>query len=250
MNYDNPQTRTALAAEYVLGTLHGRSRLRFEQILQSDAALRREVERWQNDLYPGLLDALPEHSPPERIWQVISSQTRNVVPFRSVAPRSIRSEDIDTSQQRSRVRENWQQLATAAVLLLTVYLVLDVAVFPPAPPAAQVLQVTLSDSAALPAWSVSLERAQRQLSVRTLRTQTLTAANSFELWMLPGADQPPVSLGLIPPSGETTLALTAEQSATLLQAGGLVVSLEPAGGSPTGQPTGPILYQGVIEPAA
>jgi anti-sigma-K factor RskA len=41
--------------------------------------------------------------------------------------------------------------------------------------------------------------------------------------------------------------LDAGQAAMLARARGLAVSLEPAGGSPTGQPTGPVVYQGRLD---
>jgi len=74
----------------------------------------------------------------------------------------------------------------------------------------------------------------------------LPAEKSFELWMLPGKDQAPVSLGLLPTSGVKTLKLDEGKLKILKEASGLAVSLEPTGGSPTGAPTGPILYQGVL----
>jgi len=67
----------------------------------------------------------------------------------------------------------------------------------------------------------------------------------FELWGLPkepgGA---PKSLGLIPPPGKTTIKLAAAADQTLSDFPALAVSLEPAGGSKTGLPTGPVLYSG------
>jgi anti-sigma-K factor RskA len=62
-----------------------------------------------------------------------------------------------------------------------------------------------------------------------------------ELWALPANGAAPVSLGLLPQTGSRKVALDPVQAAALLAAGQLAVSREPAGGSPTGAPTGPVL---------
>jgi anti-sigma-K factor RskA len=64
---------------------------------------------------------------------------------------------------------------------------------------------------------------------------------AFELWAIAGG--PPRPLGLLRPAGGERLVLAA---GTVPRDGVLAVSLEPAGGSPTGLPTGPVLYQGKI----
>ena len=51
-----------------------------------------------------------------------------------------------------------------------------------------------------------------------------------------------MSLGLIPGAGEATLPLLAAQIDVLVRTSTLAVSVEPAGGSPTGAPTGPVIY--------
>ncbi|MGH8204486.1 MAG: anti-sigma factor domain-containing protein, partial [Steroidobacteraceae bacterium] len=62
-----------------------------------------------------------------------------------------------------------------------------------------------------------------------------------ELWALPEGAAP-VSLGLMPESGSIRLALDDRQRAALAAATNVAVSDEPAGGSPTGAPTGAVLY--------
>jgi len=59
---------------------------------------------------------------------------------------------------------------------------------------------------------------------------------------LPGSGAPR-SLGLISASGATVV----KKGKLLEGATGLAVSLEPASGSPTGAPTGPVLYVGKLQ---
>ena len=67
-SYKNPQLRDKLAAEYVLGTLRGRARARFESLLRYDPALRRTVADWEARVTP-LAAAASEITPPPRVWR-------------------------------------------------------------------------------------------------------------------------------------------------------------------------------------
>jgi anti-sigma-K factor RskA len=58
----------------------------------------------------------------------------------------------------------------------------------------------------------------------------------FELWALPTGGKP-VSLGLLPATGTAQRILTAAQQQALANAAQVAVTVEPLGGSPTGQPT-------------
>lgn len=64
--------------------------------------------------------------------------------------------------------------------------------------------------------------------------------------MLPGNGAKPVSLGLLPASGEAGESLSAIMVSVLKLARGLAVSIEPKGGSPTSLPTGPVVYTAPI----
>jgi len=46
MNYNRPELRDALASEYVLGTLHGRARRRFQQLMKDDPRLQADGSGW------------------------------------------------------------------------------------------------------------------------------------------------------------------------------------------------------------
>ena len=96
-------------------------------------------------------------------------------------------------------------------------------------------------------WLVTTDNISRQATVKVLNAQTIAADKVFELWML-ADNQPPVSMGLLSASEDRTLTLSAKQVQELQKAKGLAVSLEPTGGSPTGLPTGPVLYQGAMQP--
>ena len=85
------------------------------------------------------------------------------------------------------------------------------------------------------------------LVTRTLTPVSLTSDRVLELWSVPPQGNPS-SLGLISANGATVLK-RGRLPATLLKGGtaALAVSVEPPGGSPTGVPTGPVVFAGKLQ---
>lgn len=87
-------------------------------------------------------------------------------------------------------------------------------------------------------WIVSADHKRKVLSITPLNTTTIAENKSYELWVIP-AGQKPESLGLLSEKETTQLTL----SDIRIPAGATIaITLEPHGGSPTAQPTGPVLY--------
>ena len=72
------------------------------------------------------------------------------------------------------------------------------------------------------------------------------AGHDFELWMIEGSNAP-VSMGVIPVGASAHIEIPPEARQKLASGAVLAVSLEPAGGSPTGQPTGPVVAAGDLK---
>jgi anti-sigma-K factor RskA len=235
VRYREPNLRTMLAGEYVLGTLQGRARRRFEQLLEGDPVLRGEVENWQLMLSP-LADALPERQPPERVWQ----QLRQRIGAAADAPGStIRPTIWSTIWGNLRFWRVGGLLAAACAVLMAVLLVVQLSREP------EIRYVAVvADSQQRSAWLVTATPRLATLEVRTLQAQVLANDRSFELWLLPGGGGSPRSLGLLGSAARSARRLPRTTMEALPAGTGLAVSLEPKGGSPTGQPTGPVLYQG------
>ena len=229
-SYSNPQLRDKLAAEYVLGTLRGRARARFQSLLRYDLGLRRLVAEWEVRLTPLAL-AAGEISPPARVWQALAQRIAGAA--------------RGTGWWAS--LGFWRGLAvtsTAFVLVLASF----IGVAPrPEPPMATV--AVMSDEKAQPAMVVSWQqmKTMREPHIRVKILQdhpTMAAGTAWELWMLPGGDQKPVSLGLVGTEPTQELTIPQKFAALIDGAWGLAMSVEPGGGSPTGLPTGPVLYKG------
>lgn len=209
---------SALAAEYALGTLRGPARLNFEQRIQREPALAALVARWQTLLSP-LDNALTPVTPPERVWKKI----RLSLPIQA------------TARRKTWGYVGWALAAGLAALLLVPRFITQPQDFAPA----VVLNAGQQGGGQ---WIVSMDSAKRHLKLTPLNPQSLAVANSLQLWAIPPGEKPR-SLGLVAAEKPTELALN---SLTLAQGMTIAISLEPAGGSPTGLPTGPVLYSGQL----
>jgi anti-sigma-K factor RskA len=228
VNYENPQLRELLAGEYVLGTLSGSARTRFERLLREDPRLRDVVTKWEERLGP-LAEAVPAATPPRRVWSEIE---RRIAPSARVSV--------------------WQRVGfwRPTALLATVFTVaLAVAVYVAIerrPPETRTEYVAvLSDQQAQPTWLVSAADFNH-ITVKSLKAPPADADHAYELWLLPGGDKPPRSLGLLPENGSKTVDVPTELRTAMAAGKVLAVSVEPKGGSPTGLPTGPVLFTGVL----
>ncbi len=236
MDYSRPELADRLAAEYVLGTLGGGARRRFEALLPGHPALQRAVRQWQQRLAP-LTDSVPEVPPRPLVWQRVQSRLFGESPTANVS-----------TAPAARPRW-WQRLALwqGATGLATAALVAVVLTATPGdtPPPLVIVLATNPGAGpgAVPASFVaSVGGDRRTLVLRPIELPALDAARVLELWSVP-AQGAPRSLGLADRQGR--IVLRADD--VLRNAAALAVSLEPAGGSPTGAPTGPILSLGKLD---
>lgn len=228
MNLREPGRADALAAEYVLGTLRGQARARFARLARSDRALADAVHGWEERLLP-LAEQLPPVTPPARVWNAVLARIRGT----DAAQASIWSS-----------LGLWRGLALAS---LATVIALTIALLRPAPERPEgALVVVLAGSDARPALVASADRLGRYLNVKPVARVDVAADRALQLWMLPDGGNPR-SLGLISATGVVRVALSAPAEDALRAIPALAVSLEPAGGSPTGLPTGPVLYSGPIQ---
>jgi anti-sigma-K factor RskA len=235
VKYQSEQVRDALAAEYALGTLQGPARRRFERSLKEDPRLRQLVAQWQTRLAP--LDALIEPvRPPARVWQAVRDR-------------------IEAGSRRRAlggVRGFWTNLgfwrgAALASAAVAAALAVALVVIAPATQPRDTMVVVMSDDNSAPAMTVSWPTQQTgnpKLRIRVLGHPDMPAGTAWELWVITGGDRKPVSLGLINTDPTQELVIPQKLAPVINSAWGLAMSVEPRGGSPTGLPTGPVIYKG------
>ena len=215
-----------LAGEYVLGTLLPDERAAVSRRLLDNPDLALRVAAGEARLAP-LSEDLAPVVPRPQVWQQVKR-----------AITEGRREARQAWWDRLALWRGWAAAATvAAVTLLAIILVNPV-------PTPQLVAV-LNDSAGHPLWVVRASVEGNRLLARPL-AEAAPVARVPELWLLPAGGQAPVSLGVLEGSSNNRRAL-GEPVRGLLEAGAaLAVSLEPTGGSPTGQPTGPVVSSGTL----
>ncbi|WP_193335219.1 anti-sigma factor [Devosia beringensis] len=221
--------------DYVLDLLDGPERAAFEARLASDPALAAAVSRVQQQFQALDDTATPQPASPA-LWQSIERAldatphaTATVIPLRRRLP-----------------PVQWLGLMAASVAVA-----LGVGYFTGASTSTArqplMVAVLLNESDNGPG---AIVEAYADDTVRLLPLENFVvpAGQVMQVWTLPDADTGPVSLGTLTQSGAMTLAgpdLPLPATGQLYE-----ITLEPAPGSPTGRPTGPILVKGFAKPPA
>ena len=105
------------------------------------------------------------------------------------------------------------------------------------------LVAVLQQQPTAPAFLVTLDTQHRTLFVRRV-SATPETNRSYELWLISSRFPAPRSLGVVGNDEFTQRALPGNYDVDTLRAASYAVSLEPTGGSPSGAPTGPVLFTG------
>lgn len=220
---DTPD-RDLLAAEYVLGTLEAQDAEQAAHLLVTDAAFAAAVRDWEGRLAP-LAACAPEVTPSPQLWDRIETS------MAAAATPAVPPGEVVSLALRRRLRV-WQA-STGAALAIAASLAAFVVLREAPPLRVAVLSPT---AGAVPVLVATVER-DGMLNVRPDGLISVPDDRDLELWALAEGETRPRSLGVLPPAGR-------QLAARLAPGTQLLVSLEPRGGSPTGQPTGPVLYGG------
>lgn len=219
MTPDHPARTDRLAAEYVLGTLRGLARRRFERWRERSPAVNERCRFWESRLSALATQTKPVR-PPSHLWPQIQARLNLTSPpsARRAAPR-------------------WAALAAGIVAVAILAGILwREGVFEGKPQTV----ASISEPSGAEHWAIEIRG--EKLSVRAETLPQQPAGKVFELWALRSGGATPVSLGVLPSDGKSVRTLTADQQMALAASSTLAVSIEPTGGSPTGLPTGPVVY--------
>ncbi len=221
----NDPLRQKLASEYVLGTLKGGARRRFEGWLYNDADLRNITAEWRQRLEPMAEFATPV-APPRRVWQQIEQRLH-------LSPQGGWSLWRDSLSF-------WRSLGLASSAIAALLVIVMSTQLMSTPQISHV--ATLMDEKSQTAMLLTADSRHDTLEVRMVGNAPVPTDKELELWAVPKSGNPR-SLGLLADKGSVKLALSSRAIGNDVAL--LAVTLEPRGGSPDPNgPTGPILYKG------
>ena len=223
-NHEESSPNELLAAEYALGVLAGTERTAAAQRVACDRAFAALVAAWEERLAPWTAE-LPEVAPPPQVWERIAAQL--------------------SGAQRQRPRF-WQSLmfwrgcgivSSLAAACLAVLLYLNVA-----SQQAELVASIEGDGQRIFVAVIDVKRAVIAVVPAAYRSDPTRVP---ELWLIPSGGKP-LSLGVLPADGLAQIAIPPAFADQTRRDAIVAVSLEPPGGSPTGQPTGPVIGSGKL----
>jgi anti-sigma-K factor RskA len=229
---DAPDDPDLLAGEYVLGVLDASEAASVEAQAARDDALALAIEAWQNRLAPLAALAAPV-PPPAALWARIAAGIGGFAEPEAGA-------EVVALPRRPGA---WNSLgvwraATAVALALAAVFAGIAFLQRPAPPS-QLAAALAPANAPAPVFLAETQP-DGSILVRPLAHVAVESGKDLELWALPQGATRPVSLGVLPAIGRHVPGNLAKASTQLL------VTVEPQGGSPSGLPTGPLVYAGTL----
>lgn len=237
-----PADRT-LAASWALGLAEGAELDRGARLYREDAEFRAEADGWTARLAP-LLEEVEGVVPPGALWTEIS---------RSLGAEPGANDNAPLLERQLRLWRGVTAMMTAvaaAFAMLLLFRPAERVVVPGSPPvaAAAPLVAMVGEDQDQMMVVANWDPVQRRLVLAVAGDMPVDRGKSHELWVIPG-DGTPHSLGTMP-AGRMMHMDLAEQIAELLRQGSkIAITVEPPGGSPTGSPTGPVMWSGKLESA-
>ena len=219
-NHESFSADEMLAAEYALGVLAGTEREAATRRVARERAFAALVAKWEERLAPWAAE-IPELAPPPQVWERIAEALPSA------------------TRQRAGFWQSlvfWRSFGVVSALAAACLAVL--------------LYLSAGSQAALVA---SIEGQGQRIFVASVDVKHATVTvmpvayrpdptRVPELWLIPSGGKP-LPLGVLT-ADTAQIAIPPALAAQARRDGILAVSLEPPGGSPTGQPTGPVIGSG------
>lgn len=225
-----------LAAEYVLGTLSHEERQTVAERRAADKALDRAIEAWERRLSP-LVETVAPVAPSPNLYNKIRAQiglSQHVV--------SLKAREHALARRANRWRNAFAGATALAASLAGVIVYRDAVV----PKEATQYVAVLNAGSDMPAFLLTVDT-KTNMCVITAVNPPQQSDKTYQVWMVSDKMPKPKSLGMVNKPGEMqTMPMQAGPEMDLFMNASFAVSVEPMGGSPTGLPTGPVLFSGKL----
>ena len=221
----------ALVAEYVLGLLPGGEHERVGRLIEDDQSLRAERDFWVSR-FAALNEEYEETPVPGHIYAAIEARAFG-----------------DIVKARPLV-SFWESLMVWRTTAGGAFAVAVAAVgFNLMQPVNDVSSLTTQLVAALEEEGSAVKFVALYDGSGNVRLTALSGDavpnKDFELWAIQGGNNP-ISMGVIPVNSRSAVEIAPEVMAGWAEGSVLAVTLEQAGGSPDGNPHGPIVAKGAV----
>ena len=225
------------AAEFVLGLMEPETHAAAESRLASDPAFAREVAAWQKH-FAAFDDTAEPLVPAEELWRRIEAGMGATATAPKTASAGLLRRFWNSlgALRIAALSGVTAALALAVVTTVTVRHAQEVAARKP------VYVAILVDDATRQAGAIVNAFADGRVEMIPLVDMAVPSGRSLQVWTLWNREIGPRSVGLLDRARATSLDL--ERLPTTAADQLFEITLEPSGGSPTGRPTGPILYKG------
>ena len=222
------------AAEYALGTLDASERATFAARRLREPELDEAIRGWEARLAP-LAEAAPEIEPPGDLLPRIEARIRGAP---AEGPRGGAIVVLERNVRR------WRAAAIAASLVAALLAIGFVALETSRRSLPREYVAILQKDAASPAFEVTVDLDKQELTVRPVAAQA-PPGKAYELWII-DAKLGARSLGVV--GDRSRAASLSAYDPAVVQNATFAVTVEPPGGSPTGQPSGAPVFVGKLIP--
>lgn len=228
-----------LAAEFVLGTLSATERNEVAARRQREPKLNAAILNWERRLGPLNTAVLPVTPPAGTLEKIVARISGLETPPAGSA----------TILELRRRVSRWKTAAVAAsAVAASLALTIGVREYSQKPPQKNLVAILQKDANS-PAFLVKVDVENRVMTVRPVAAKH-EPGKSHELWIIHDSLGKPKSLGVIDNDDLMKKPQLASYKTEVVESATYAVTLEPEGGSPSGDPTGPVVFSGKLLPAS
>lgn len=230
LRYTKAEVQNRIARDYVVGTLCAQARSRCETLRKQLPELDQKIYAWAEKLQP-MADSVPSVEPSPDLWARIES---------SVSPATFQQAGQTTAPLWSRL--GFLRALTAALAFAVISLGTLLAVQPGASQLDYIAVLAASDGQK--SFVATAVEDAKALSLKRF-SEAPAPDIEYQLWAISKTDGEARSLGLIANADESIKVLSESDWRLITDAHELLITEEPPGGSPIGEPGDKIVSRGL-----